>query len=144
MPTSIYPYNKTGPDMDPPIPWNPCRYNRSLIVSGTDGSWLLQGCSFSRRPHLVPASDFLFNASTGGAPDEDQMAAFVAHNGPTQAGINANVFSYLSQDCGADDSCFVTQAMCDKVKGQPIDHSILLVGFGKDKALGDYWTVSRG
>ena len=53
---------------DPPIPGNPCRYDPELVVSGSD--------------------DAFFNATTGSAPDEKQMAAFIHHNGPV-AGIGA-------------------------------------------------------
>ena len=144
MPTSIYPYNKTGPDMDPPIPWNPCRYNRSLVVPGTDGGSLCctdQHRAFCFTATRPPPPDAFFNGTTGAAPDEDQMAAFLTHNGPTQVGINAKVFSYLPANCSARGDCFVTRAMCELVKGQQIDHSVLLVGYSSDAALGDYWTV---
>ena len=72
------------------------------------------------------------------------MVAFVTHNGPTQVGINSKVFSYLPANCSTRGDCFVTRAMCDLVKGQEIDHSVLLVGHASDPALGDYWTVRKG
>lgn len=92
---------------------------------------------------MSPLADAFFNGTTGAAPDEDQMAAFLTHNGPTQVGINAKVFSYLPAGCSARGDCFVTRAMCELVKGQQIDHSVLLVGHSSDPALGDYWTVRK-
>jgi len=125
MSTKDYPYNLSNyPDQDPPIPGNPCRYNASLVVPGTIN---------------------FFNASTGKAPSEEQMAAFVHHNGPVSAGINADVFGLREAGCEASSSCFITSAMCDdpKIKGKGIDHSILVVGYGTHPAKGDYWIIKN-
>jgi hypothetical protein len=118
-----YPYNLSSyPDSDPPIPGNPCRFEKSKVVKGTSGG--------------------VFTDSTGGAPNEDQMAAFVYRNGPLQTGINANVFGLREKNCEATKSCFITAAMCNSVPRQ-IDHSILIVGYGTDPVHGDYWQVKN-
>ena len=125
MDTADYAYNTTGPDVDPPIPNNPCRYDKSKIIAGTDGG--------------------KFTNSTGGAPSEVQLAAFLHHNGPVQTGINANVFGLRAKGCEATGDCFITSANCNdpSVKGKPIDHSITLVGYGTDATHGDYWVVKN-
>lgn len=125
MDTAIYPYNTTGPDMDPPIPGHPCLYNKNKVIKGT--------------------ADGHFNNMTGAAPSEDQLVAFLHHNGPVQTGINANVFGMRVKGCEKTGDCFITEAMCNdpKIKGKPIDHSITLVGYGTDKTNGDYWIVKN-
>ena len=125
MDTASYPYNTSGPDMDPPIPHNPCKYAKPKVIEGT--------------------ANGAFTGSTGAAPSEEQLAAFVYRNGPAQTGINANVFGLRTKGCEADGSCFITKEMCDdpSIKGKPIDHSITLVGFGTDAAHGDYWLVKN-
>ena len=100
MTSQSYPYNLTGPDLSPPIPYNPCRYNASAIVIGTDAGF--------------------FNGRTGQAPSEDQLAAFIFKNGPVSAGIGADVFGLRAKGCEATGDCFITPDMCNKVKG--IDH----------------------
>ena len=80
MTTEQYPYNLSSyKDQDPPIPGNPCRYAKSKVVRGS--------------------GDGFFNGTTGAAPDEAQLAAFVYHNGPVSAGVNANVFGLREKDC---------------------------------------------
>jgi len=125
MDSAEYPYNTTGPDMDPPIPHNPCRYEKAKVISGTAHS--------------------KFTNKTGAAPSEDQLAAFVHHNGPVQTGINANVFGMREHGCEARGDCFITKEMCNnpKIKGKPIDHSITLVGYGSHSTHGDYWIVKN-
>jgi len=70
---------------------------------------------------------------------EEQMAAFIHHNGPVSAGINANVFGLREKGCESKaGSCFITPEMCNKTHGS-IDHSILLTGYGIDPENGgDY------
>lgn len=123
MSSKDYPYNLSAyPDQDPPIPGNPCRFSKSKAIAGTGGG--------------------KFTDSTGGGPDEDQLAAFVYKNGPLQTGINANVFGLREHGCEATGTCFITQEMCSKVT-KVIDHSILLVGYGTDPVQGDYWIVKN-
>ena len=118
MTTADYPYNETDyPDQDPPIPGNPCRYDAAKVVANTPG---------------------FFNATTGWAPDEDQLAAFIHHNGPVSAGINSDVFAQRAKGCDATSTCFITAADCAKVS-QDIDHSVGIVGYGTDAVNGDYW-----
>jgi len=121
MTSAAYPYNTTGPDMDPPIPNNPCRFDAAAVVPGSGGGF--------------------FNGSTGHATSEAQLAAFVFHNGPTTIGINADVLGLREKGCEARGDCFITADMCAKVAGQDIDHLITLVGYGTDAARGDYWIV---
>jgi hypothetical protein len=59
--------------------------------------------------------DYLFNGTTGAAPDEDQLAAFITHNGPASAGINAEVFHLMDPNCSVRADCFITPAMCAQV-----------------------------
>ena len=42
------------------------------------------------------------------------MAAFIHHNGPVSAGINAAVFGLREKGCEKDGSCFITEAMCNE------------------------------
>lgn len=122
MSTAEYPYNTTGPDLDPPIPGQPCRYDAARIVPGT-------GAQF-------------FNGSTGHATSEEQLAAFVHHNGPTTIGINADVFGHREAGCEQRGDCFITPAMCALVS-DGIDHSITIVGYGTDPVQGAYWIVKN-
>jgi hypothetical protein len=118
MTTADYPYNETDyPDQDPPIPGNPCRYDASKVVANTPG---------------------FFNATTGWAPDEDQLVSFIHHNGPVSVGINSDVFAQRAKGCDATSTCFITAADCAKVS-QDIDHSVGIVGYGTDAVNGDYW-----
>ena len=112
-------------DQDPPIPGNPCRYDREQVVEGTAGGF--------------------FNATTGAAPTEDQLVAFIHHNGPVSAGINANVFGLRAKGCEATGDCFITAEYCndEKIVGKPIDHSITVVGYGTDAKHGDYWIIKN-
>lgn len=125
MDSASYPYNKTGPDTDPPIPNNPCRYDKSKIIRGSDAN--------------------KFTNMTGAAPSEDQLAAFIHHNGPVQTGINANVLGLREKGCEAKGDCFITQEMCNDptIKGKSIDHSVTLVGYGNDTTHGEYWIVKN-
>lgn len=92
MTSTDFPYNTSGPDMDPPIPGNPCVFDPAKIVPGSDR--------------------FFFNGSTGHATSEDQLVAFIHHNGPTTIGIDANVFGKRQKNCEATNSCFITSAWC--------------------------------
>ena len=125
MDSAEYPYNTTGPDMDPPIPHNPCRYSERAVIEDS--------------------SQHAFTNMTGGAPSEDQLAAFVFRNGPVQTGINANVLGMRAKGCEATGDCWITEKMCNDptIKGKPIDHSIMLVGFGTDAVKGEYWIVKN-
>jgi len=122
-----YPYNTTGPDMDPPIPDHPCLY-------GQQKEKVIEGTALGN-----------FTNSTGRAPNEEQLAAFIFKNGPVQTGINANVFGLRAKGCEATGDCFITEAMCNdpKIKGKPIDHSVAIVGYGTDAVHGDYWIVKN-
>jgi len=125
MDSADYAYNKTGPDQDPPIPGHPCKYDKSSIIQGTD--------------------DGKFTGATGQAPNENQLAAFIHHNGPVSTGINANVFGLREHGCESSKDCFITAAMCNdpKIKGKPIDHAVTLIGYGTDSQHGDYWIVKN-
>lgn len=122
MTSADYPYNLSSyPDADPPIPGNPCRYDAAKVVANSPG---------------------FFNATTGWAPDEDQLAAFIMHNGPVSAGINSDVFAQRAKGCDATSSCFIATDDCAKVS-QEIDHSIGIVGYGTDPVNGDYWIIKN-
>jgi cathepsin L len=124
MTTADYPYNETAyPDQDPPIPGNPCKYDAAKVVSKTSGG--------------------AFTNSTGAAPTEDQLVAFVHHNGPTQTGIASDVFAMRAKGCEATGDCWITHADCNAFGNKDIDHSIILVGYGTDPVQGDYWIVKN-
>lgn len=123
MSQESYPFNNTGPDVDPPIPGQPCRYDSAQVIAGT---------AFNN-----------FTFTTGAAPSEDQLVAFVHRNGPTQTGIASDVFGYRTKGCEATGDCFITPAMCKKVAGESIDHSVTLVGYGTHQTHGDYWIVKN-
>jgi hypothetical protein len=107
--------------MDPPIPYNPCRYDASKVVKGSMN---------------------FFEFTTGRAPDEDQLAAFIHHNGPVSAGINAEVFRLREKGCEALGNCFINKTACSSV-AQEIDHSITIVGYGTDAVNGPYWIIKN-
>ncbi len=114
-------YNLTKyPDADPPIPGNPCRYDARKVVAGTEN---------------------FFTFRTGEAPSEDQLAAFIYHNGPVSAGVGAEVFGLREPGCEERQDCFINATSCATVNS--IDHSITLVGFGTDPVRGDYWIIKN-
>lgn len=123
-----YPYNETcsskGCCTDPPVPNNPCVYDKARVVAKT-------------------ADEAFSNATAVPAGDEAQLAAFVHHNGPTNAGIASHVFGLRAKGCEATGDCFITKEMCDQVKGMSIDHSITIVGYGTDPVHGDYWNIKN-
>jgi hypothetical protein len=139
MTTADYPYNLTSyPPADPPVPGNPCRFDPKKVVPGRCVGCTAGGPSLAAMPYehvgadtaLLrwgsphPRSDHgFFNGTTGAAPDEKQLAAFVHHNGPVSAGINANVFGLREKGCEARGDCFITEQMCNEesIKGKPID-----------------------
>jgi len=122
MTSAAYPFNDTKyPDADPPIPGNPCRFDAKEVVPGTP--------------------DF-FTFRTGEAPSEDQLAAFIHHNGPVSAGIDASVFALREKGCEARGDCFINATACAAVAPQ-IDHSIVLVGYGTDAVHGKFWTIKN-
>ena len=124
MTSEAYPYNETAyPDQDPPIPGNPCKYDATQVVKGTGAG--------------------AFTNWTGAAPSEDQLLAFLHHNGPVQTGIDSDVFGLRAKGCEATGDCWITKAMCAQVKNKPIDHSILLVGYGTDPVQGDFCKLLR-
>lgn len=100
---------------------------------------------YSAAKTIKGTSGGAFTTTTGAAPSEDQLAAFLYHNGPVNTGINANVFGMRVKGCEASGDCFITEKMCNdpKIKGNSIDHSITLTGFGTDAKLGDYWIVKN-
>jgi hypothetical protein len=99
--------------------YNPCRYDTSKVIADTAAG--------------------KFTNSTGAAPSEEQLVAFVHRNGPTQTGVASHVFGLREAGCEARGDCFITRAMCDdpSVKGHSIDHSVTLVGYGTDATHGD-------
>lgn len=120
-----YPYDSGKyPDKDPPIKGHPCHFDASKVPSGYVS-------------HDGKSNGFTHWAPVPERYHEDQIAAFLHHNGPVQGGINADVFDHRDHDN------FVTQTACKKVNPKAVDHSILYVGFGNDAAKGPYWLIKN-
>lgn len=92
---------------------------------------------------IIPDSTFTNQTEVPGRKyenTEDLMAAFIWKNGPVTAGILADVFQNAVDH-------FVTLKQCrDKTEdrnGNPINHSVNIVGFGTDKEHGDYWIIKN-
>lgn len=108
-----YPFNQSRwPDKDPP----PCELEKSKIL---------------------PQSIFSNTTTVPHSAGEEQLAAFVFHNGPMQVGINAGVFKYL------DKEHFITSDACKNFTEKSIDHSLGVVGFGSSATKGDYWIMKN-
>jgi len=123
MSSEDYPYNTTGPDMDPPIPGKSCKWDGSKVIPGTSDGAFTQVLSVAQG-------------------DEDQLAAWIYNFGPVNSGVDAGVFGLREQGCEATGDCWITRENCAKSQTR-IDHSITLVGFGKDADKGDYWIVKN-
>jgi hypothetical protein len=110
-----YPFNLTHwSDRQPP----PCRL---------DASKILPGSTFSNKTS-VPRS-----------AGEEQLAAFVYHNGPMQVGISSHVLRGVAR---AGAAAFVPRANCANLTGaRGIDHSLGVVGFGTSPTHGVDWIL---
>ena len=125
-----YPYLTGGPEC---VVYNytynntchSCSWKASEVITGSSGKW----------------------TGIASATGEDQMAAFVRHNGPIWIGINSRVFGLRDNvtnqvlACngtqagggGTPDNCFITKAMCtDGRVSKQIDHAVTVVGYGAD------------
>ena len=69
---------------------------------------------------------------------EEQLAAFIYHNGPMQVGISSHVFKGMAR-AGAE--AFIPWEMCSNLTQRGIDHSLGVVGFGTHPEHGDYWII---
>jgi hypothetical protein len=119
-PRALCSYNLSKyPDQDPPIPGNPCRFQASKVVPATPG---------------------FFTFRTGQAPSEDQLAAFIHHNGPVSAGIGAEVFRLREPGCEERGDCFINATACGTET--VMDHSIVIVGYGEG-AQGPFWKIKN-
>jgi len=103
-------------------PFPPCKLDKKKII---------QDSTFSNQTEVPGRKE----------DTEDLMAAFLWKNGPVTAGILADVF----QNAGKDH--FVSREQCKNKKvdrnGNPINHSVNLVGFGTNKKWGDYWIIKN-
>ena len=84
---------------------------------------------------LLPESTFSNWTTVPRSAGEDQLAAFVRHNGPVQIGIDADIFKNLDEDH------HITPDRCGNLTA--IDHSLGIVGYNSSSAKGDYWIVKR-
>lgn len=103
-------------------PFPPCKLDKTKIIHNT---------TFTNQTETPRGSE----------DAEELMAAFLWKNGPVQAGILADVFH------NAGDDHFVSRETCRNVTsdkhGNPINHSINIVGFGTNKKWGDYWIIKN-
>jgi cathepsin L len=136
-----YPYLTGGPEC---VVYNytynntchSCSWKASEVITGSSGKW----------------------TGIASATGEDQMAAFVRHNGPIWIGINSRVFGLRDNvtnqvlACngtqtgggGTPDNCFITKAMCtDGRVSKQIDHAVTVVGYGADEQHGPYWQIKN-
>ncbi len=97
-------------------------------------------CVFDAK-EVVPETPNFFTFRTGEAPDEAQLAAFIHHNGPVSAGIDASVFGLREPGCEARGDCFINATAC--ATGTTMDHSIVIVGYGSDAVRGDFWIIKN-
>jgi hypothetical protein len=113
----------------------PCEWKASEVIPGSRGNW----------------------TGIASVVGEDQMAAFVHHNGPIWIGINSHVFGLRDNATnqvlacngtvdgggGSPENCFITPKMCaDGRISKQIDHAVTVVGYGVDAEHGAYWQVS--
>ncbi|KAK7235204.1 cysteine-type peptidase [Aureococcus anophagefferens] len=84
---------------------------------------------------VLPASTFSNWTTVPASAGEDQLAAFVRHNGPVQIGIDADVFKNL------DDDHHITPDRCGNFTA--IDHSLGIVGYNATADKGAYWIVKN-
>ena len=68
---------------------------------------LFPQCRYDKTKVIVGSDNGAFTNMTGAAPSEEQLAAFLHHNGPVQTGINANVFGMREKGW-----CVALQPMC--------------------------------
>eukprot|EP01063_Lacrimia_lanifica_P015246 TRINITY_DN2205_c0_g2_i3.p1 TRINITY_DN2205_c0_g2~~TRINITY_DN2205_c0_g2_i3.p1 ORF type:complete len:305 (+),score=96.95 TRINITY_DN2205_c0_g2_i3:59-973(+) len=123
MSEADYPYRTKGPGGKPPIPGYPCMFNASEVIEGTVGAGTFE--------HEMSAH-----------PSEDQLAAFVFKNGPIGIGIHAQVFGKRAKGCEHNQTCFVTADGCAAGDG-PVNHAVVLVGFGTHPEHGAYWKIKN-
>ena len=125
------------PDVDPPVPGHPCRFSPAKVTPHSSKNFTGQTGPAYPAPSAPP-------------PSEEQMAAFLHHNGPLTHGIASSVFALRIPGCEKDQSCFITKNMCAKLDpALPIDHAITIVGYGTagpgdPVAPGeDYWLIKN-
>lgn len=86
-------------------------------------------CAFSKREVEV-----FINGSVSISKDEEEMAAWLVHNGPISIGINANAMMWYMGGVSHP-----WKILCSH---ENLDHGVLIVGFGND---GDkpYWIIKN-
>jgi hypothetical protein len=137
-----YPYHTDGPECHVyNYTYNntcfPCAWQAGKVITGSSGNW----------------------TGIASARGEEQMAAFVHHNGPIWVGINSHAFGLRDNvtnqvlACngtsagggGSPDNCFVTRQMCTdgRIINKGIDHAVTVVGYSVDSVHGPYWHIKN-
>lgn len=80
----------------------------------------------------VVASGYTGTTFPPKAAGEEQLAAFVYHNGPAGAGIAGDVFKSVDADHWVTDC-----------SSEAVNHAITAVGFGTDASRGPYWIIKN-
>jgi len=105
-----YPYTAPAKDKKPA-----CKYDESKVVKNYKG---------------------ITGKTSPSKQGEDQVAAFIHHNGPVGCAVRSSVFKLKDADG------FVTAEACKDAK-RTINHSVLCVGFGVDPVKGPYWKIKN-
>jgi len=89
-------------------------------------------CRFNVSNSVVSISNWTFVST-----DEDQMAAYLATNGPLAIAINADYLQWYTKG-------ILNPSRCDP---EQLDHGVLIVGYGEEKnskgQVEKYWIVKN-
>ncbi|XP_045769788.1 uncharacterized protein LOC123870505 [Maniola jurtina] len=90
-------------------------------------------CRYDRRKNAIPPG--YVTKFRPCPPDEECLKLMVAKAGPAAAAVDASRRSFQLYESGVyyDDAC----------SPDNVTHAVLVVGYGTDEALGDYWLVKN-
>lgn len=116
--------------------WNAYKYIISAGGIDTEESYpyeaLADKCRFSNKTIGAVITNWTMLST-----DEEQLAAYLAENGPVSVALNANYLQYYNGGISDPSDC----------SPDALDHAVLLVGFGVDQQPGQakkkYWIVKN-